>query len=188
VSEVLFFHLERASLEDTLPVMLERTRERDQKRAVVRIGTPERMETLDAHLWTYSEQTFLAHGTAAEGHKSRQPIYLTTENDNPNQAQVLFLVDGAVPAPASRPAAEHHAPPVEVEPDEVEPDIQRRLDAILGGGMPPVESLPPDKQAALKRLQEYERKVTKVNAKYQEEFFEPVEEQIEKELYAREVK
>jgi len=50
VSEVLFFHLERASLEDTLPVMLERTRERDQKRAVVRIGTAERMETLDAHL------------------------------------------------------------------------------------------------------------------------------------------
>jgi len=104
VSEVLFFHLERASLEDTLPVMLERTRERDQKRAVVRIGTPERMETLDAHLWTYSEQTFLAHGTAAEGHKSRQPIYLTTENDNPNQAQVLFLVDGAVPDDWSAPS------------------------------------------------------------------------------------
>ncbi len=97
MSEVLFFHLESANLEDTLPVMLERTRERDQKRAVVRVGTAERMETLDAHLWTYSEQTFLAHGTAAEGHKSRQPIYLTTENDNPNKAQVLFLVDGAVP-------------------------------------------------------------------------------------------
>jgi hypothetical protein len=73
-------------------------------------------------------------------------------------------------------------------PDEVEPDIIRRLDAILGGGMPPVESLSPDKQVALKKLQEYERKVTKVNAKYQEEIFEPVEEQIEKELYAREVK
>jgi len=55
------------------------------------------METLDSHLWTYSEQTFLAHGTAADGHPSRQPIFLTTENENPNQAQVLFLVDGAAP-------------------------------------------------------------------------------------------
>ena len=97
MSEVLFFHLESRSLEDTLPVLLERTRERDKKRAVVRVGNAERMEALDAHLWTYSEQTFLAHGTAAEGHASRQPIYLTTENENPNKGQVLFMVDGAVP-------------------------------------------------------------------------------------------
>lgn len=97
MSEVLFFHLESRSLEDTLPVLLERTRERDKKRAVVRVGNAERMEALDAHLWTHSEQTFLAHGTAAEGHASRQPIYLTTENENPNKGQVLFMVDGAVP-------------------------------------------------------------------------------------------
>jgi DNA polymerase-3 subunit chi len=61
------------------------------------------METLDTHLWTYSEQTFLAHGTAADGHPARQPIYLTTENENPNRAQVLFLVDGAVPEDWSAP-------------------------------------------------------------------------------------
>ena len=97
MSEVSFFHLESKSLEDTLPVLLERTRLRDQNKAVVRVGTAERMATLDTHLWTYSEQTFLAHGTAADGHATRQPIYLTTENENPNRAQVLFLVDGAVP-------------------------------------------------------------------------------------------
>lgn len=96
MTETFFYHLERSGLEDALPSLLERTREREW-RAVVRVGTAERMETLDAHLWTYSEQTFLAHGTAAEGHKARQPIYLTTETDNPNKAQVLFLVDGAVP-------------------------------------------------------------------------------------------
>jgi hypothetical protein len=73
-------------------------------------------------------------------------------------------------------------------PDEVEPDIQRRLDAILGGGMPPVDKLSSDQRVALKNLQEFERKVTKVNAKYQEELFEPIEDQIEKEMYAREVK
>jgi DNA polymerase-3 subunit chi len=95
MSEALFYHLERSTLEDSLPGLLERTRERNW-RAVLRIGSPERMEALDAHLWTYSEQTFLAHGTAAEGHQSRQPIYLTTEDENPNQAQVLFLVGGAM--------------------------------------------------------------------------------------------
>jgi DNA polymerase-3 subunit chi len=103
MSEALFYHLERHTLEDVLPGLLERTREREW-RALLRVGSAERMEALDSHLWTYSEQTFLAHGTAAEGHASRQPIYLTTEEENPNHAQVLFLVGGAVPADWQAPA------------------------------------------------------------------------------------
>ena len=102
MTETFFYHLERSGLEDALPSLLERTRAREWK-AVVRVGTAERMETLDTHLWTYSEQTFLAHGTAADGHAARQPIYLTTENENPGTAQVLFLVDGAVPEDWSSP-------------------------------------------------------------------------------------
>jgi DNA polymerase-3 subunit chi len=97
MTEVLFYRLERTTLDDVLPGLLERTRERGQ-RAVVRAGSTERMQALDAHLWTYSEQSFLAHGTAQTGHTSRQPIYLTTEDENPNGAQVLFLVGGAQPA------------------------------------------------------------------------------------------
>ena len=95
--EALFYHLETKSLEDVLPGLLERTRERDW-RAVVRVGSAERMAALDTHLWTYSEQTFLAHGTGAEGHSPRQPIFLTVEDENPNRAQVLFLVDSAQPS------------------------------------------------------------------------------------------
>ena len=95
--ETLFYHLERRTLEDVLPGLLERTRERDW-RAVVRVGSAERMAALDAHLWTYSEQSFLAHGTAEEGNPSRQPIFLTTEDENPNGANVLFLTGGAQPA------------------------------------------------------------------------------------------
>jgi DNA polymerase-3 subunit chi len=103
VAETLFYHLERRTMEDVLPGLLERTRERNF-RALLRVGSAERMETLDAHLWTYSEQTFLAHGTAAEGYPSHQPIYLTTEEENPNGAEVLFLVGGALPADWTAPA------------------------------------------------------------------------------------
>ena len=101
--ETLFYHLERKGLEDVLPGLLERTRERGW-RAVLRVGSAERMEALDTHLWTYSEQTFLAHGTAAEGDPSRQPIYLTTEEENPNKAEVLFLVGGALPSDWAAPS------------------------------------------------------------------------------------
>lgn len=96
MAETLFYHLERRTLEDVLPGLLERTRERGW-RANVRVGSAERMEALDAHLWTYTEESFLPHGTAADGRGERQPIYLTTEDDNPNAADVLFLVGGALP-------------------------------------------------------------------------------------------
>ena len=106
--ETLFYHLERKSLEDALPSLLERTREREW-RALVRVGNAERMEALDTHLWTYAEHTFLAHGTAAEGHGQRQPIYLTTEDENPNAAEVLFLVGGAYPSDWTAEALKGHA-------------------------------------------------------------------------------
>lgn len=97
MAEALFYHLERRRLDDVLPDLLTRTRQRGW-RALVRVGSAERMEMLDTHLWTYSDQDFLAHGTAADGHAARQPIYLTTEEENPNKADVLFLVGGAAPA------------------------------------------------------------------------------------------
>jgi DNA polymerase-3 subunit chi len=102
MAEALFYHLERHTLEDVLPGLLERTRERGQ-RSMVSVGSAERMAALDTQLWTYSEQTFLAHGTASDGHSEQQPIYLTTEDENPNKAEVLFLVGGAVPADWSAP-------------------------------------------------------------------------------------
>jgi DNA polymerase III subunit chi len=108
VAEVLFYHLERSTLEDVLPGLLERTRERGQ-RALVRVGSAERMAVLDSQLWTYSEQTFLAHGTAADGFAERQPIYLTTEDENPNKAEVLFLVGGAAPKDWSAPNLKNFA-------------------------------------------------------------------------------
>lgn len=93
-AEVLFYHLERQPLERVLPSLLERTLERGW-RAVVQSGSAERLEALDLTLWTYSEESFLPHGTAKDGHESSQPVYLTTGSETPNGAGVRFLVDGA---------------------------------------------------------------------------------------------
>ena len=46
-------------------------------------------------LWTYRDDAFLPHGTAAGGHAALQPVYLTLGDENPNGANVLMLVDGA---------------------------------------------------------------------------------------------
>lgn len=94
MTDVFFYHLERAALEDVLPGLLEKTRERGWK-ALVRAGSDERVAALDAHLWTYRDDSFLPHGGQRDAHASEQPIYLTTAAGNPNAAEVLFFVDGA---------------------------------------------------------------------------------------------
>jgi len=96
MTEVLFYHLQQQPLERVLPVLLEKCLERGW-RAVVQSGSAERMEAVDQELWTYRDETFLAHGTAKDGHEADQPVFLTTAEDNPNGAQVRFLIDRAAP-------------------------------------------------------------------------------------------
>jgi DNA polymerase-3 subunit chi len=94
VSEVLFYQLDRRPLESVLPELLEKCLER-KWRTVVQVASEERLLALDAHLWTYAEESFLAHGTAKDGRVDVQPIYLTAGDENPNAATVRFLADGA---------------------------------------------------------------------------------------------
>lgn len=101
--EVLFYHLTTSPLEATLPDLLERSLARGW-RVVLRCGTAAGMAAIDAALWTWRDDAFLPHGTAAMGHSARQPIYLTTGRENPNNATVLMLVDGARLDPAELPA------------------------------------------------------------------------------------
>ncbi len=96
MAEVLFYHLERSGLEAVLPRLLEKTLERGWK-AVVRTGSEERLRALDAHLWTYRDEAFLPHGAKGQGHEAMQPVLLTTDDENPAGANVLFAVDGAEP-------------------------------------------------------------------------------------------
>ncbi|MTI42311.1 DNA polymerase III chi subunit [Roseibium hamelinense] len=96
--EVVFYHLLHKPLEAALPQLLAKCLERDWK-VVVQTGSAERCAALDSHLWTYVDDSFLPHGTAADGYAEHQPIYLTFEQDNPNAADVRFMVDRADPPP-----------------------------------------------------------------------------------------
>ena len=94
MTEVLFYHLEHHPLERVLPTLLERTLERGW-RAVIQSGNQERLDALDTHLWTYRDDSFLPHGISKDANSERHPIVLTMDDDNPNNASVRFLVDGA---------------------------------------------------------------------------------------------
>ncbi len=93
-TELWFYHLVHWSLERALPTLLEKTLERGW-RAIIRCETEERVQALDAHLWTFKDDSYLPHGTGGDDNESRQPILLTTGMKNSNAANALFVVDGA---------------------------------------------------------------------------------------------
>jgi DNA polymerase-3 subunit chi len=91
---VYFYHLTRAPLEATLPMLLEKARGAGW-RVLVRGTDLGRMEWLDEILWRGQSETFLAHGIAGGDFDADQPILLGTGMDNPNHATCLMAVDNA---------------------------------------------------------------------------------------------
>ena len=81
-AEWRFYQLGRQSAQQALPPLLEKTRARGLK-AVVREADAVRLATLDETLWTYREDSFLPHGLA-DKNADRQPILLTSEDEQPN--------------------------------------------------------------------------------------------------------
>ena len=93
MAEIGFYHLLAMPLERALPRLLEQARARGYT-IVVRAASAERVEHLNALLWTYDDASFLAHGAARDGNPAEQPIWLSERAENPNGAAMLVLVDG----------------------------------------------------------------------------------------------
>ena len=94
MTEILFYHLQGQKLEGVLTPLLEKSLERGWK-AIVQGASEERIEALDAHLWTYRDDGFLPHGTWREPDAAMQPVLLTLTESNPNAANVRCLIEGA---------------------------------------------------------------------------------------------
>lgn len=90
--EIWFYHLERSSLDQVLPGLLEKTLQRGW-RALVRGATSHRLDDIDELLWTYRDESFLPHGRADGEHAPAQPVLLSESGENLNGAQALFIVD-----------------------------------------------------------------------------------------------
>ena len=99
MNEVRFHHLERRRVDEALPGMLERALE-EGRRVVVRASSARWSAALNERLWTYDDASFLPHGAAGDGDPETQPIFLTSEADNPNGATMLVRLAGVEAAEA----------------------------------------------------------------------------------------
>ena len=94
MTEILFYQLKGQALEQVLPPLIQKSIERGW-RVAVQASSDERIEALDAHLWTWRDDAFLPHGTWRDAEAAEQPVLLTLDETNPNGAVVRFLVEGA---------------------------------------------------------------------------------------------
>lgn len=92
MSDVAFYHLTKFSLEQALPKLLEKTYGLG-KRALVLVGSEDRAEQLADELWTYQPDSWLPHGTQKDGRPEKQPVWISSQKDNVNGADFLFLTD-----------------------------------------------------------------------------------------------
>jgi DNA polymerase III subunit chi len=99
VTEIWFYHLQSQPLEKVLPQLIEKSLERGW-RVALQARSKERLDALDAWLWSYSDESFLAHGRPGDGDPDLQPVYLTTGVENPNGAVLRLFVEGAEIVPS----------------------------------------------------------------------------------------
>lgn len=105
-----FYHLTSASLEQTLPMLLEKTRAAGWV-VEVRGTDSAAMARLDQALWSGAAEGFLPHGLAGGDHDAEQPILLTTADptssgEAANGAVCVMSVHGASVAASEVEAAQ----------------------------------------------------------------------------------
>jgi DNA polymerase-3 subunit chi len=93
-TEVRFYHLERTGLEQVLPGLLMKALENGH-RILVKTASDKEAERLSEFLWVYNPDSFIPHGAGKDPHQDKQPVWLTANDDNPNNADVLILTNGA---------------------------------------------------------------------------------------------
>lgn len=92
--DIRFYHLQEYSTEQALPMLIEKTLQRDLRSLVI-ASSEHRLSQLSQALWTFRDDSFLPHGTISDPYPEKQPVLLSTEIDNLNESQILFLTDRA---------------------------------------------------------------------------------------------
>lgn len=94
MTEIRFYHLQNQSQDQALPALLGKVLERGH-RVVVKICNDAQKEQMNNHLWSFKDDSFLPHGSDKDGNAKAQPVWLTSKDENPNEADILILCQGA---------------------------------------------------------------------------------------------
>ncbi|ESQ84382.1 hypothetical protein AEAC466_08490 [Asticcacaulis sp. AC466] len=89
--DIWFYHLEKTPLPQVLPDLLEKVVQKGW-RAYIHGHEDDKIDTLNAELWTYNPAAFLAHGKEGDELAPRQPILMGTSGVMVNKPEVYVSV------------------------------------------------------------------------------------------------
>ncbi|MFI3242543.1 MAG: DNA polymerase III subunit chi [Alphaproteobacteria bacterium] len=89
-----FYHLINKKISDVLPKLVEKAYDLDKK-IKIQTFTEEEVEEINSLLWSYKDTSFLPHGSKKNGSEKKQPILISADYKNKNNADFLYLVNGA---------------------------------------------------------------------------------------------
>jgi DNA polymerase-3 subunit chi len=136
MTEFRFYRLERRRIDEALPSVLEEALA-NGLRAVVQTPSEERLQALDERLWTYAEDSFLPHGGRRDGGAEAQPIFLTADDDNPNDAQVRVLIGAVDAAPFAAGGYERVILMFDARDEEAVVEARKQWSALKAAGAQP---------------------------------------------------
>lgn len=93
---IQFYHLLSTTRERAVPKLMEKILAAGS-RAVLLGENEAALKQISDALWTHDPNGFLPHGLAREAHAADQPILLSTDAANANQADVLCILNGSMP-------------------------------------------------------------------------------------------
>ena len=86
------YHSFAGLLEKTICALTERCHN-NNLRVVIIVPSADFQEKINELLWTYSPKQFIPHGSKLDPMAEQQPIYITCEKENPNNAALLMIVN-----------------------------------------------------------------------------------------------
>lgn len=95
MTDIRFYHMTRKTLERALPELLAKALAR-YPHILVKTADADQAALLDQVLWSYDPASFMPHSAAVDAFAAEQPVFLTSEDINPNRAKMLVLTGDAM--------------------------------------------------------------------------------------------
>jgi DNA polymerase III, chi subunit len=98
VTQIIFYSTAPLQVEKTLFALLEKSLEKGN-RSLLLFKDKEKCLSVNEQLWTYKQNSFLPHISEDDQIYDNidVPVYLSTKNENPFKAELLFSIDGFLP-------------------------------------------------------------------------------------------
>ena len=95
MTEIFFYKLKNTSIDLFLISLIEKSISKNWN-SLVLLDNTERMEEINDLLWTFNDTSFIPHGSQSDLSPDKQNVYLTCNEENLNNSNIIFSIDGII--------------------------------------------------------------------------------------------